>query len=511
MIDFKQKIEEEEKRNRYLEPELGNEIFPANKKRKRLITYIIAVVVIALIFSGRILISSQNGTNWLDNSFLGRLIHLVPGGDKKLQGEENDRINILFLGMGGEGHEGAYLTDTIMLASLQPSTDSAAMVSFPRDLVSPVNGWRKINSINAYAEMAEAGSGAEAARQAMSELLQIPIDYYVRVDFNGFVKIIDEIGGIEIEVENTLNDYSYPIYGQEENPNYYSRFEHLYIEKGRQTMSGSLALKYTRSRHAGGIEGSDYARARRQQLVLEAVKEKLLSKQTLLNPVTIGKLINEFDRNVSTNLNVWEMVRLWDLVKDINRDQVINKVLSDAPDNFLTAGTGEDGAFILMPRSGNYAEIRNMVQNIFNNGEAAKAAPQKIETIKDGATVIILNGTWISGLAGKTAVMLEQAKFEINKIGNAPTRDYSKTMVYDLTYGRKKDSLEILKKSVGATSAFDAPDWLNAYRPASSTEETGLDRNDSADSNDANGTASTQTETTADFILILGTDANKAE
>jgi hypothetical protein len=84
-------------------------------------------------------------------------------------------------------------------------------------------------------------------------------------------------------------------------------------------------------------------------------------------------------------------------------------------------------------------------------------------------------------------------------------------MVYDLTYGRKKDSLEILKKSVGATSAFDAPDWLNAYRPASSTEEVGLDGNDSADSSDTSETASPQNETTADFILILGADANKTE
>lgn len=522
MIDFKKKIEEEEKRaGRFLINDADEEFLIANKKRKRIVTYAIAIVVIALIFTGRILISSQNGTNWLGSSFLNKLIRLVPSGDKQLKGEENDRINILLLGMGGAGHEGAYLTDTIMLTGLKPSTKQAALISFPRDLVSPTNGWRKINSINAYAEQAEAGSGSEATRQSMSELLQTPIEYYVRVDFSGFAKIIDELGGIEVTVENTLDDYSYPIYGQEENPNYYARFEHLHIEKGRQTMDGELALKYTRSRHAAGIEGSDFARARRQQLVLEAVKEKLLSKQTLLNPITVGKLINEFSQNVSTNLSVGEMIRLWDLSKDVNREQIISKVLNDAPDNFLVAGLGEDGAYILAPRSGNFAEIRNLVKNIFANGAIEKTTALKIETINDEASVVILNGTWITGLAGKTAVMLEQAKFKINKIGNTAARNYTQSMVYDLSGGEKKESLKILKKITDAAEQYDAPEWLNAYRAGglignadnslssgSSTDpSSGSSTNLSADST-AN---STTLDPLPDFVLILGTDANQAQ
>ena len=488
MIDFKQKMEEAEKNEKGLAENWEEELIINNKKRKRIVTYTIAIIVMALIFAGRILISSQNATSWFPgSSFINKLKHLVPIASKQLKGEENDRVNILLLGMGGEGHDGAYLTDTMILVSFKPSTKQVSLISIPRDLVAPASDWRKINSINAYAEQKNPGSGGEVTAQAMSELLQVPIDYYVRADFNGFAKVIDELGGIEVNVENTLDDYSYPIIGQEDNPNYYARYEHLHFDKGLQTMDGETALKYARSRHAAGSEGSDFARARRQQLVLEAIKEKLLSKQTLLNPVTIGKLINEFSKNISTNLSVWEMVRAWDLVKDVNRDQIINKVLSDAPDGLLVSSTGTDGAYILVPRSGNFSEIINLAKNIFTLNAvntADKITAKKITAITDNASVTILNGTWIANLASKTAAILEPSEFKILKTGNAPERNYTQSTVYDLTAGQKQNSLNTLKTITGATQSFDSPDWLKTYQNASST---------------------------SDFLLILGTDADKTE
>lgn len=474
-------MQEHEKHEKLASDDWEGTLVP-NKKRRRIVTYLIAIIAIGLIFAGRVLISSQNGTGWLSGGLFGKLKHLMPSVDKQLKGEEEDRINILLLGIGGEGHDGPYLTDTMMLASIKPSTKQVSLVSIPRDLVAPVSNWQKINSINAYAEQKTPGSGGEVTSKAMEELFQVPIDYYVRVDFNGFANIIDELGGIQVNVENTLDDYSYPIEGQENNPNYYARFEHLHIEKGLQTMNGSLALKYTRSRHALGAEGSDFARARRQQLVLEAIKSKILSKQTLLNPVTIGKLINEFNKDISTNLDVWEMLRLWNLVKDVDRSQIINKVLSDAPDGFLVAGKGEEGAYILTPRTGNFSDIRKMIQDIFSTTTSTPEAPKKIETIKDDAKVVILNGTWVSGLASKTAVMLEQSRFSIHQIGNASERNYNNSIIYDLTSGSKNASLTTLKKISGASLAYDSPEWLKIYQDSSSTP---------------------------DFILILGTDADK--
>jgi LCP family protein required for cell wall assembly len=430
--------------------------------------------------------SSQSASTWFPGAILlNKIKHLVPSASKDLKGEENDRINILLLGMSGKGHDGAYLTDTIILISLKPSTKQVALISIPRDLTSPVSGWRKINNINAYAEVENPGTGGDVTAAAIAELFQIPINYYIRADFQGFKDIIDELGGVEVKVENTFDDYSYPIEGQEDNPDYYARFEHLHMEKGLQTMDGSLALKYVRSRHALGPEGSDFARARRQQLLLEGVKAKLLSRQTLLNPVMVGKLVNEFSKNISTNLSVWEMLRLWELTKNVDRTQITNRVLSDAPDGFLVPSIGEDGAYILIPRSGNFSEIKNMVQNIFSDSEAETVNRKTIEIISDNASLVINNGTWITGLAGKTSAELEQSKFKILKTGNATERNYEESVVYDLTYGQKNNSLEVLKRITGATQLFDSPEWLKEYKTASSTQP--------------------------DFILILGTEANKAQ
>lgn len=179
--------------------------------------------------------------------------------DKPLLGETDDRINILLLGMGGLGHDGPYLTDTIMVASFKPSTKQAALISLPRDLSANIPGYgSQINNANAFGEQENSGSGPDLARRTISQVLGIPIHYYVRVAFEGFKDIIDSVGGVTVDVENTLDDYTYPVTGKEDSLS--GRYEHLHIEKGTQHMNGTLALKYARSRHAAGVEGSETLR-----------------------------------------------------------------------------------------------------------------------------------------------------------------------------------------------------------------------------------------------------------
>ena len=479
-------MEEEEKRaaqeNRQEE---FLDIYVEGKSKKKLATYIIAIIVIGLIFSGKIIMSSQSTSDWLSNTGLfGKLKHLVPSADRQLQGEENDRINILLIGMGGEGHDGAYLADTIILASLKPSTKQVSLISIPRDMQVPLAeaGWRKINNINAFAEANQPGSGGEETIKTLSKLLDINIDYYIRADFEGFIDIIDELGGIQVNVENTLDDYSYPILGQEDNPNYYARYEHLHLNPGLQTMNGSLALKYSRSRHAAGLEGSDFARAKRQQLVLAAVKDKLLSRQTLLNPVMIGKLINEFNKNISTNFEVWEILKIWNIFKDVKKEDIMNNGLSDAPDGLLMSTISSEGAYILVPISGNFSKIKSFIRDIFNNG-IPTANKEEIKPITEASSLVVKNGTWVSGLAGETADKLKELGFTILETGNAPERNYTKNLVFDLTYGKKNESLTAIKKSTNANQSFEFPQWLKEY----------------------------QNKTNApDFLLILGTDSNNA-
>jgi LCP family protein required for cell wall assembly len=470
MIDFKKKMEELEKKENL--ENFNDEIFNdpnLNKKKKKFSFYLIAFLAIGLIFSGKVIMSSQSTAEWLsEKKFFNTLKHLVPSGDKTLEGENDDRINILLLGMGGEGHDGAYLTDTIILASLKPSTREVSLVSIPRDLTVPIegSGWRKINSINALAE-ANNEDGGKATIETLSAIFQIPIQYYIRVDFQGFVNVIDEIGGIEINVENTFDDYSYPILGEEDNPDYYARYEHLHIEQGLQEMNGELALKYARSRHAYGIEGSDFARARRQQLVLEATKNKLLSKNTLLNPVTISRLIGEFNKHLATNLESWEILRLWDLFKNTNREQIKNVVLSDAPDGLLKSAISAEGAYILTPASGNFGEIRNLFNNLLENNEAKDSDQNKspeIIKINEEASVVVKNGTWITGLAGKVAANLEEKGFIILDVSNAPEREQKESLIFDFTYGNKNEALEALKVTTKAKQSFSFPSWINNYQ-----------------------------------------------
>lgn len=480
MIDFKQKLEEEEKKLNKQVISIDSDDIIISRNRRKIITYIIGLLIIVAIFSGKVIMSSQNAQSWFPGSgIFSKIKQLVPSSDKLLNGEESDRINILLLGMGGQNHDGGYLTDTIMISSLKPSTKEVALFSIPRDLTVPVNGsWQKINSINAYAEARLAGSGSNVTSQAISKIFETPINYYVRADFDGFINIINEVGGIDVNVENTFDDYMYPIRGREDDPNYYARYEHLHFNKGMQKMDGITALKYARSRHSMGLEGNDFARAKRQQIILEAVKEKLLSRQTLLNPVTVAKLISEFNKDISTNLSPWEILKLWNMFKDVDRSKIINKVFSDAPDGLLVSGRGDGGAYILTPRSGNFNEIQGVIKNVFVD---SANKPAEIPLIKDGAKVIINNGTWVAGLANKASLALEKYDFKVIKTENAPERNFTKSVIYDLSYGAKKDSLDTLIKISGATISYDAPEWLKKYK--------------------------TNNINQADFILITGTDA----
>ncbi len=430
---------------------------------------------------------AQKSNSWFYNlPVISQLKHLVESADSKLKGEADDRINILLLGIGGKGHDGGLLTDTIILASLKPSENKVSLLSIPRDMSVPIEnmGWQKINSVNAYAEMKNPGSGGLAISQTVSDLFEIPIDYYLTVDFTGFAKVVDDLGGVRVEVENTFDDYKYPILGNEEAP-WDDRWEHLHIEKGVQTMDGQLALKYVRSRHAYGVEGSDFARSRRQQKVLEAVKEKVLSLNILFKPTTISKMISDISDNYQSNLKIWELVKLWNLAKNIKNENIINRVLDNSPSGLLVDTIGLEGAYLLTPRNGDFSEIKYLVNNIFNDAPAADKQKVKLEK----AAIEVRNGTWINGLANQAAMDLEKYGFNIVRVGNTSQQNFEKSVIYDLTYGAKIQALTVLKNRTGANVALGLPQWLMDDLAKEISNETKLVQ--------------------PDFIIVLGRDADK--
>ncbi len=432
---------------------------------------------------------NEKSSSWFYNlPIISQIKHLVESADTKLKGEDRGRINILLLGIGGKGHDGGLLTDTIMLVSLMPGEKKVALVSIPRDLAVPIEnmGWRKINNVNAYAEMKTPGSGGLAVSQTVSDIFQTPIDYYLTVDFTGFEKIIDDLGGIKVNVENTFDDYKYPILGAEDAP-WEQRWEHLHIEQGRQTMAGKTALQYARSRHALGVEGSDFARARRQQKIMEAVKEKVMSLYILFKPSMIAKIVGDIKDNYQTNLKIWELVKLWGMIKDVKSENIINRVLDNSPSGLLVDTTGEDGAFLLSPRSGDFSEIQYLVNNIFS--EAPLTDQEKVK--QEPAAVEVRNGTWINGLANKVAFDLEKYGYNIVRIGNSSQQNFQKTVIYDLTYGEKIQALTVLKNKLNANVALGLPEWLIDDL----AKELGKETN----------------PTQPDFIIVLGRDQDTTQ
>jgi len=459
-------------------------------KLTKLSSFILAFLMVFFIFfylKGSI--SDQSTTSWLNKiPVIGQIKHFVESSTSPLKGEDRGRINIALLGIGGKGHDGGELTDTIIASSLDLGAKKTAMVSIPRDLVVPIDntlGWRKINNVNAYAERAQPGSGGLAASQAISTVLEAPIDYYVKIDFNGFVKIVDELGGINICVDRTFDDYTYPAAGQEDNPNYNSRFEHLHFEAGCQTMDGTTALKYARSRHAYGPEGTDFARAARQQKAIAAIKDKALSRETIFSPKKILNIITDLSDHIQTNLTLIEMTKLWGLVKDIKAEDIITRVLDNSPAGLLMDSVGEDGAYTLVPRAGNFSELQYLYKNIFQSAPV----DTKAKVGEERARIQILNGTWINGLASRTAIDLEKYGFVVVGTANCSKQDYEKSVIYDLTFGNKKESLKLLKEKTNANVSFTLPDWLK--------EEL------------SRGSNSSTIKVQPDLILIVGQDLDK--
>lgn len=418
---------------------------------------VIFYIVNFFIFSNSALISDDS---WFYKMpIINSIKYLAESNDKQLTGENDDRINILLLGMGGSKHAGGNLTDAMMLISLKPSINKIAIISIPRDLVVPIDGkgWRKINSINAFAEMKEKNSGGLVTSQSLSNILDIPIDYFVRIDFDGFVNIVDKLGGIEVYADNTLKDCADPIWGEELlRKSYAMRAKCLNVPQGWQEMDGLLALKYARSRHAFGIEGSDFARARRQQRIVEALKNKALSENILFRPKLIVDIINEFQNNISTNLKIWEIIKLWNIYKKIPSENVVNKVIDNGPDGLLVSGKGEDEAYILTPRSNDFTEIQDLALNIFSDVQSRG----KTEIITEKASVEIRNGTLINGLASKTAENLKLYGFNIINVNNYKEQNFQKSIIYDLTYGVKNKALDVLKRKTNADVSLGLPQWL---------------------------------------------------
>lgn len=394
--------------------------------------------------------------------------------------KDENRINVLMMGIGGLGHDGGLLTDTILLASVHTEKKEASLISIPRDLLVtiPDYGQQKVNHAYALTERDSPGSGGLVAKSVLSQVLGVEIDYYFVLDFPGFIGLIDELGGVNVYVENGFYDEKYPT------------DDHLYqtieFEQGWQVMNGDRALKFARSRH--GIcttacafgEGSDFARSNRQQKIIKALKDKILSSKTLANPKNLFSILDSYQANVDTDIQLWDVIKYFKLAQDIDTSNIMSNTIDDSPNGYLKAGK-VNGQYVLIPKDNTYQEIHYLVQNLFaDEAEIRENAKTSVE---------IQNGTSIAGLAGLTAKELERKGIYVTKVSNAIYTDIDNTVIYDLTGGQKTASLKEIKSYLpNSRISFIIPEELL-------DEEINV-----ADPEVPN-------KSKADFLIILGKDA----
>ena len=276
--------------------------------------------------------------------------------------------NFLFLGIRGEGSDSPNLSDTIIVFSYNHFQKSAALLSIPRDLWVP-SLQAKINTAFHYGEEASAGAGITLAQAAILEVTGQPVHYTSVIDFALFREVIDLLGGINVINETAFTDTEFPIPGREKALPVSSRYETITFPAGKIPMDGNTALKFVRSRHSQGESGTDYDRGRRQQAVISAIKEKMLSPQFLLDEQKFITLIDLVGSRLKTNLRPDLYPVLAKLALSLQGRPIRNLSLSDQPDEngivilFNPPTYQYKGEWVLIPKNNNWGALKQYVQN----------------------------------------------------------------------------------------------------------------------------------------------------
>jgi polyisoprenyl-teichoic acid--peptidoglycan teichoic acid transferase len=296
---------------------------------------------------------------------------------------ENGTTNVLLLGIGGKGHDGPNLTDTMILLSVNPEKKFIIFTSIPRDIwLSSINA--KINAAYSIGEDKKSGGGMVMAKDAIMETLGVKVDYVVVADFNGFEKTIDLLGGVSVYVDQDFVDPMYPKAGHENDTcgidistmsaeiltesMFPCRYETLSFKAGMTKMTGTEALKYVRSRHSDSTEGSDFARSQRQQKVILAVKNELLSTQTLLSSSKIIELLKIYKDYVKTDIKESEyddFIKLFFKMKNVKYDSFsLDQGNPDEgrPGLLVNPPASKYGSWVLEPAAGNWQEIQDKIK-----------------------------------------------------------------------------------------------------------------------------------------------------
>jgi len=299
----------------------------------------------------------------------------------------NNHVNILFLGIAGVDHEGPNLSDSIVVVSYNLVANRLTTISIPRDVWSEALR-DKINSAYAYGEAKKKGAGFILAKAEVETIVGQPIHYAVAVNFNQFEELINFFGGIDVNVEKTFDDYAFPIPDdniktppscghsdddikkftdsfptEEEIWKYFPcRYKHIHFDAGVTHMDGRVALSFVRSRHAIGSEGTDFSREKRQQKVIEAIKNKLIAFAKKPDLIQYQKLYDLMDKLIKRDINNQQLaIILKNIV--LKRNLVQEKIVL-SEDFFVNPASNlgwYDGLWVLIPKNNDIKLVHNYI------------------------------------------------------------------------------------------------------------------------------------------------------
>lgn len=282
---------------------------------------------------------------------------------------KKERVNVLLLGIPGANHLGSDLSDTIIIASFSPNQKDLVTISVPRDIW-VTSSQTKVNALYG-------SGGLDLVKKEIYKILGLKINFGAVIDFKGFEKAIDFVGGLNIDIDHSFDDFKYPLPGKESDecdgdPEYKCRYEHLHFEKGPSHMDGELALKFARSRFATNSgEGTDFARSKRQQKIISSFKKEFFSKKIFLSPGTALGLLRILRENVETDFGASDIFGLLRLLACLDWDQSRVFSLDWGEENqgglLVNPPIEEYGSWVLIPSSGDWQEVQKKLEEFLKD------------------------------------------------------------------------------------------------------------------------------------------------
>ncbi|MFA6017319.1 MAG: LCP family protein [Patescibacteria group bacterium] len=294
----------------------------------------------------------------------------------------NNHVNILFLGIAGADHDGPNLSDSMVVVSYDLKNNDLTTISIPRDVWSEALR-DKINSAYAYGEAKKKGAGFILAKAEVETIIGQPVHYAAAINFDQFEELINFVGGVEVTVENSFTDNEFPIVGKENDlcdgdPDYKCRYKTISFIKGITHMDGQTALNFVRSRHAVGSEGTDFAREKRQQKVMEAVKNKLIvfvKKPDLDQYKKLYELVNTLVKRDINNQQAAIILKNIVFKRNFKQEKI---VLSD--DFFINPVINlerYDGLWVLVPKNDDIKIVQEYIDCRLNQKTSCERLKQK--------------------------------------------------------------------------------------------------------------------------------------